>query len=282
MAQRVSPPLFKRVGDLVAAVEPLTKSFRSLSFSQYGEDRMLGISLFPKRRGVYVDVGAFHPWRASNTYKLYLRGWRGLTIEPNPEYVRLFRKYRPRDIHLTMGVAREPGEFEYYEFADRKLNTFSVEIARIQASEGRRVMNTRRLPCEPLQGIVDEHLGGEQIDLLSVDCEGRDLDVLRSLDFSRSRPTAILVEDFVAFEALATGRRSEILHFLSAVDYRPIGQYMFSSLYVDNDAVASRRSPAFEWANTQVSASAEPPGSAKGAEVVAGAREPTPVGDHAG
>lgn len=259
----------------MAAVGPLGRALKTLSFSQYGEDRMLGISLFPSDRGVYVDVGAFHPWRGSNTYRLYLKGWRGLTIEPNPEYIRLFRKYRPRDTHLTMGVGREPGEFEYYEFADRKLNTFSLENARIQESQGSPVLNTRRLPCEPLQGIIDEHLDGAQIDMLSVDCEGHDLDVLRSLDFSRTRPTAVLVEDFIAYEGLANGRRSEIVDFLSAVDYRPIGQCMYSTLYVDNDALASGRSDAFGLANSQVRSSAgfiDPPARPRAEELAGGRR----------
>lgn len=277
MALGVSPSLWQRLRDLAAAIEPLRLSFRSMTFSQYGEDRMLGISLFPTGRGVYVDVGAFHPWRASNTYKLYLKGWRGLTIEPNPEYARHFRKLRPRDIHLTVGVGREPGEFEYYEFEDRKLNTFSAETARYQASQGWRVTNTRRLCCTPLQGIVDEHLEGAQIDLLSVDCEGHDLDVLRSLDFSRTRPTAVLVEDFVAFEGLGTGRRSEILNFLSAVDYRPIGQCMFSSLYIDNDVLASGRSEAYDLAMSQVGLR---PGAFTDA-APARAREATAVADRA-
>lgn len=253
MARSVGAPLLQRIGDFVRAVGPAGLSVRSLSFSQYGEDRVLAVSLWPQTRGVYVDVGAYHPWRDSNTYKLYLKGWRGLTIEPNPEYARLFRRYRPRDTHLTVGVGRDPGHFEYFEFKDRKLNTFSPEVARIRESQGGQVLNRRRLSCEPLQALVDAHLKADGIDLLSVDCEGHDLDVLRSLDFSRTRPTAILVEDFAAFEGLGTGRsRSETAEFLSAVEYRAIGQFMFTTLYVDADAIGTGRSTAFDLANCQV------------------------------
>jgi len=39
----------------------------------------------PQGRGFYVDVGAYQPQSGSNTYKLYLKGWSGITIEPNPD-----------------------------------------------------------------------------------------------------------------------------------------------------------------------------------------------------
>ena len=72
------------------AIPHVIHALPSLAFSFLGEDKLL--SLFcPCPTGFYVDVGAFHPIVGSNTYKLYLRGWRGITIEPCPDNARRLR-----------------------------------------------------------------------------------------------------------------------------------------------------------------------------------------------
>jgi hypothetical protein len=61
--------------------------------------------------GFYIDVGAHHPFRYSNTHMLYRRGWRGINIDPIPGAKIAFDRFRPGDINLEMGVGckkREP------------------------------------------------------------------------------------------------------------------------------------------------------------------------------
>ena len=74
------------------------------SYSQEGEDMVLYRIFEKQKSGFYVDIGAYHPKRFSNTYFFYKRGWRGINIEPNPEAIKLFKKYRVGDINLEMGV----------------------------------------------------------------------------------------------------------------------------------------------------------------------------------
>jgi FkbM family methyltransferase len=217
-----------------------------VSFSQYGEDLLLAVSLLPGRKGRYVDVGAYHPWKTSNTYKLYLRGWSGITIEPNPDAAALFRRVRPRDAHVVSGVAQTKGDLTYFRFSDGKLNTFSESQARVYMDQGSQSLGAFQVPCRPLQDILDEH-GPEPVDLISIDCEGYDLAALETLDFRRSRPTAQIIEDYDAFEKIRRGNgASPIEALLRAQEYAPVGQAMFSSLYVDLQALKSGRSSAFD------------------------------------
>jgi FkbM family methyltransferase len=230
----------------MAAVIPLLRSARSVSFSQFGEDQLLSVSLFPKARGRYIDVGAYHPWRNSNTYKLYLRGWSGVTVEPNPATQPLFQRFRPRDTHLVEGVAEREEALTYYEFAEAKLNTFSAEQAHAAGLAGSPVQRERSIRCRPLQAMLDEHASGQAFDLLSVDCEGYDLVVLKTIDFARCRPTAILIEDFEGFQALqAGGRSSPVQTLLRDQGYVPVGQAMYTALYLEGEALRTARSDAF-------------------------------------
>ena len=93
------------------------------------------------------------------------------------------------------------------------------------------------VPCRPLTSIVADHLADVQIDLLSVDCEGFDLDSLESLDLSVNRPTVIIVEDYERYFAYRDGSSgtSAIHDLLFANDYRSVAQLAFSAIYVSRD-----------------------------------------------
>jgi FkbM family methyltransferase len=217
-------------------LKPYLRIASSAFFSQYGEDALLFLTMKPSRSGFYVDVGAYAPVDGSNTYKLYMQGWRGLTIEPNPKVQGPFRTVRGGDTHLTMGVSKTPDTLQYFEFEIPMLNTLSEERANLLRSEGYVFKNTRKIECAPLCDILDRHAAGKHMDLLSVDCEGFDLDVLQTIDFVRQRPTAVLVEDLEGFGNFREDAgHSEIERFMREHNYAPIAQAIYSTLYVARD-----------------------------------------------
>ena len=79
------------------------------SYSQEGEDMVLERIFAGKKGGFYVDVGAHHPRRFSNTYFFYRKGWKGINIEPNPEAIHAFQSDRKRDTNLQCGISDRPG-----------------------------------------------------------------------------------------------------------------------------------------------------------------------------
>lgn len=221
---------------LGAGFGPVWRRIRTISFAQYGEDVLLYTLFAPATRGFYIDVGAHHPWRLSNTYKLYLRGWSGITIEPNPDAAASFARQRPRDLHLICGIARERAELTFYKFADSKLNSFDSEQANRMEQK---IIERIRVACLPLQDVVDQHRPDGAIDLLSVDCEGLDLDVLSSFDWARIRPTAVIVEDFEQFTRNKdSASLSSIRSFLTERRYALVSQAVFSFIYVDTLVLA--------------------------------------------
>src|SRR5215831_11449897 len=67
-----------------------------------------------EERGFYVDVGAWDPHVLSTTKHFYLRGWRGINIEPIESRCRLFRDARPHDTNLNVAIATAPGEIAFW------------------------------------------------------------------------------------------------------------------------------------------------------------------------
>src|SRR5438552_10905195 len=106
-----------------------------ISFSQEGEDLLADEFLGRPPTGFYVDVGALHPVRFSNTYLFYRRGWSGVNIEPSPGASEAFRRVRPRDVTLDVGVSDRPGAMVLYVMNDPALNTFARDrVASVEAT----------------------------------------------------------------------------------------------------------------------------------------------------
>ena len=84
------------------------------SFAQNGEDLFI-LDYFKGKVGTYIDIGASHPVRLSNTYLLYQNGWRGVNIEPIPFLFKKIQKCRPLDLNLQLAIGKCPDEVTFFE-----------------------------------------------------------------------------------------------------------------------------------------------------------------------
>ncbi len=166
------------------------------SYSQEGEDILLKKIFHQKKKGFYVDIGAHHPKRFSNSYLFYQNGWQGINIDCMPGSMKSFHKYRPRDINLELGVAENEDINDYYVFNETALNSFSKKHSdKIdQGDNPYFIKEVIKVKVMPLSKILDIYLKEKEIDFLDVDVEGLDLSVLKSNDWSKYRPKFVLVE----------------------------------------------------------------------------------------
>lgn len=209
---------------------PLYDWLGKRSFAQSGEDLIAWGELGRKKRGYYIDIGAYHPKLFSNTYLFYKKGWRGICVEPNPEMAPLFRWLRPKDRFLKLGVG-ESKKLSYFQFEDSAANTFSEKQARKNIVEaGRKLKGKTLVPVMSLKTILEKYLPkGQKIDLLSVDVEGMDLEVLSSNDWKKYRPEVIIAED-LSFD-FDNPRKSKIVNFLQGVGYNLVAKTPYSLIF---------------------------------------------------
>ena len=144
--------------------------FATKSYSQEGEDLLLRRIFEHQKIGFYVDVGAHHPFRFSNTYLLYKRGWRGINIDAMPGSMRLFRKFRPRDTNIECGVGLGGGHLMYHMFNEPALNGFSPELSTLYANNPLYHLKASvPVQVKKLSEILDLHLPQDtHIDVLIV------------------------------------------------------------------------------------------------------------------
>src|SRR6185312_10702252 len=103
--------------------------FVNLAYSQDGEDMILRRLFEGQPKGFYVDVGAHDPFRFSNTCYFHRRGWTGINIDPNPVAIDRFRRHRPSDVNICVGVSEAEESLFFYFFNEPALNTFDSALA---------------------------------------------------------------------------------------------------------------------------------------------------------
>lgn len=219
-------------------VRYISKRIFTGSYSQMGED--LEISrLFPRNyKGIYIDVGANDPKRFNNTYLFYKKGWRGINIEPNSENFKKLNKFRVGDINLNYGIWEKDGYMSYYQFNHNTLNTFSEEEASSYISQGFKLLETKKIKVFTLEAVLKKYLSPDQrIDLITIDTEGYDYHVLKSMNINKYKPRFIIVE--VLKHNLLVDKSSDykIAHFLTSNNYKIIYTSEINSIFMFDGGV---------------------------------------------
>ena len=210
-----------------------------LSYAQVGEDLVLwhiAYDVLGIQQPTYMDIGAHHPVINNNTFLFYERGSHGVLVEPNPALHDVLSAVRPRDKLLRAGIGpTKQTAADFYIIGgsqDGQLNTFSKDEATQLVTRSRGHYSIERVikvPLLNLNDVMKEQWNGPP-NVLSVDTEGMDLPILRSLDFKRLRP------DVVVAETLELGGRHlemDIVQFMVQQGYEPRGGSFVNTIFVD-------------------------------------------------
>jgi len=208
--------------------------FCKKSYSQDGEDAVLSAFCSDvNSKGFYVDIGALHPLRFSNTQLFYEKGWNGLNIDATPGSMEEFNKIRTRDINLEVGISHEDGVLTYYLFEEPALNSFNEEISKSRIELGWKLKNEIPVKTMTINKILESNLKpNQQIDFINIDIEGLDYQVIKSLDFEKYAPKFFLIEelDYVEKDFLDYGQ-SEIYKLLCSKGYKVLAKTMRTVIY---------------------------------------------------
>ena len=199
--------------------------FKKKSYSMDKEDLVIEEYFKNKNKGVYIDVGCYHPLQRNNTMLLYQKGWRGINIDISDFSIKLFKFLRPDDFNLNVAVSNKEGEIDM--FFQKKLSQLSTikENSAKKAFQGN-ILNQKIL-SRKLTSILDEGKYKDQkIDFLNVDAEGADFEVLQSLDFNKYSPELICIE--VIEKDL---ENSDVFNFLYKNRYKKIWSGVFSHIF---------------------------------------------------
>jgi FkbM family methyltransferase len=201
-----------------------------VSYSINYEDVILR-RLFPgKIDGFFVDVGAQHPRTDNDLFGLYELGWRGINVEPNPSYFALLQIVRAEDRNLQLALSDTENEpIIFFEVKGSGLSTCDEQQAMACVAQGYTIQR-HDLRTSTLRRLL-EHENPPHIDIMKVDVEGLEEKVLSGNDWTRFRPSVVLVE--ATYPETPVKRPTTIATDLAAAGYRHVHFDGLNDFYVE-------------------------------------------------
>ena len=155
------------------------------SFAQFNQDVwVMGVIKTP---GFFLEFGAFHPVDLSNTYLLEKNGWRGISVDPFPSGD---WGIRPNTTFVKTVVTRDGRDIDFVKADELGGIEEHVGCHRNKIIEKPRV----RLPSKTPTQILDKYNAPTDIDYISLDTEGSELEILQAFPFDKYKVKTLTVE----------------------------------------------------------------------------------------
>lgn len=212
-------------------------------YSQSGEDLIM-YHLFNKlgiSKPNYLDIGANEPRFISNTYRFYSFGSSGVLVEPNPILFRKLQKKRPRDIVLNIGIGlddKKDADFYLFPESASGLSTFSKKDAYFWQEIGLKgvgkisFQEIIKIELVNINKILETYFHNQKsLDLISIDVEGLDLEILKSIDFDKFSPLVICVETIEYDEFQKEKKNLEICDYLRDSGYEMYADTRYNTIF---------------------------------------------------
>jgi FkbM family methyltransferase len=208
-----------------------------LNYSQFGKD-ITAANLFRNvKSGFYVDIGAHHPLRHSNTAIFHMRGWQGVNVEPMLRGFRAFQRLRPNAINVRAAIHNEADSVTLYKFRGGLSNT-TVEERVKGLRKSKDVVGEEVVPAVSLNRVFERHVPeGTQVNYLSMDIEGYDTEAVLAFDLDRYRPDVVCLEIHRP-DMLALGENTAV-RFMSDHGYQLYAINVYSFTFVNVQAAAN-------------------------------------------
>ncbi len=164
-------------------------------YSQHGQDKYLEKNIFKNfKNGFFVDVGAHDGVSINNTlYFEKTHNWSGINVEPIPSVFEKLVINRPNNMNINCAVCNRDGETEflcntgYTEMISGLKDTFdSRHLARLSRENQHMGSKTEiiKVNTKKLETIFEEH-NVSRVHYLSIDVEGAEFEVIKSINFNK-------------------------------------------------------------------------------------------------
>ena len=199
-----------------------------LHYSRWGEDSFLINYFKDTSSGRYIDIGAFHPFRGSNTHLLYKKGWTGINIDLSKTSIDLFKLARPNDINLNLAVTDTENKIDIYQNKDLgRNNTANLKYASMYLKN----FYTRKTWSNNLNNILEKYsFKNKKFELIDIDTEGSEYLILSSINFKKYSFKLMLVETH-QFNAYTKQETDKIHTLLKSNNYDYLTHFGETSIF---------------------------------------------------
>jgi hypothetical protein len=214
-------------------------SYHYLTFSQCGEDVIIRFlfNSYGKNRINYLDIGTNNPKFGNNTYLFYRNKSKGICVEANPYLINEIKYYRKKDIILNYGVSSNSSEKNIYFhiFNDSQINTFNPKEASQRLNSNKYYLVDKiQVPLITINEILTNYFKITP-ELLSIDIEGLDFDVLKTLNFEKFPIPVICVETCQYSENHIHSKNTTLINFMLSKNYQIYADTYINTIFVNKE-----------------------------------------------
>lgn len=185
--------------------------------SEHGEEWIIRDFFKNQRNGLFIDVGANHYQRYSNTYYLETQlGWSGIAIEPQSKFAQDYASFRPRTTFVPLFVSNVSNQEAVLYVPDNDLVASSDRA--FAETDDRADIEPIRANTTTLNDVLARS-GITAIDFLSIDVELHEPQVLSGFAIEEFSPRLVAVEAHPQV-------REFVLEYFAAHGYVVIGRYL--------------------------------------------------------
>jgi FkbM family methyltransferase len=215
--------------------------FDKRTTAQSGEDAIILYILFALGLNIsnlhYLDLGANHAKKLSNTFMLYEYGARGVLVEANPDLITELKMTRPEDVVLNNCVAPEGTKaVKFYIFNGDGLSTPDYNAAQniIKQNPQLEIVDTVEVNTLSINKIFADYFP-KAPEVVSIDIEGTETEILDEIDFLHYRPLLIIIETIPYKPHLVWNEKKvEIIKFMQDKDYVEYAFTGINSIFIDS------------------------------------------------
>ncbi len=180
----------------------------------------------------YLEIGANHPVSCSATYLLHRKlSMRGVLVEANPALLDDLRRFRPQDVVLHLAVTpRSDGIATFYVATEDELSSLDPRFVEEWPDRTVALRESLSVPALSLPELLEREFAERSPLFLSTDIEGKDLDVLRTLDWARWRPAVVQAEPS---EHYNPGNTAALTTLLESVGYLVVARTAVNLIALD-------------------------------------------------
>lgn len=209
---------------------------KKVSFSQSGEDLIVKrtLSKIGIKNPTYLEIGTNDPVLNNNTYLFYINGSRGVLVEPDPIFFKKIKRKRKKDVLLNCGVGiSNEKNADFYIISNNSLNTFSKEEAEKIKSFGKdKIIKTINTPLISINEIIKKYFPNYP-NFISIDVEGLDFEILKSINFNIYRPEVFCIETITFTQDNTELKREEIFKYMDQIGYMNFADTYINTIFVD-------------------------------------------------
>jgi len=191
-------PFGKQIAVSIGSYRTYKRNFGKIKFLSANLQDMIAYMFLPKEQdGFFIDIGAGDGIVVNNTYIFEQIGWKGICIEPQPDIFNCLKRNRKCDCYnvALSSVNNESVDFNKVH-GERNFSGLNMSMSELQKRNIEKYGEIEIIKVKTItfDELMKKYPNISEIDFMSVDTEGHEMEILKTINFEKYKFKLITIE----------------------------------------------------------------------------------------